>query len=560
MSPALGTWVLLVAFSPVNAQTAAPPLVDTVATELERIHSHLSTEDDPPHWMAVGVTTTESVSFSASNGVTTEPYRSRSRLADIDVRVGTPELDSTHKIRDAGWFDDDGREAISLPLNDADGDAIRKAIWRGADDAYRHARKRLLKVKNNLAVKVASEDRSGDFSPSEAVQFMASATAMGVDEDALRIQLRDASRRFLASEVIEDSNISINAVQSERIIVTTEGTRLRLPRSAIRLGVWARTTAPDGMDINVYESVDVTHSEDLPADAALGIMVSEVIARVEALAAAPVVEPTAAPAILRGRAAAVFFHEVLGHRIEGHRQKDDDEGKTFTDKVGQPILPAFISVIDDPTATHNDGVVLNGHYTHDDEGVPSQATVIVDKGVLTDFLTSRSPIEATPRSNGHGRRQVGNAVVARQGNLMVRAHRSVSYASLRRALLAELRRQGKPFGFIVDDITGGFTFTGRVTPNAFAVQTVGIHRVWADGTPDELMRGADLIGTPLTTFNQIIAASDTESVFNGSCGAESGWVPVSATAPDLLIREIEVQRSEKQHDRPPILPAPKVSP
>jgi len=312
------------------------------------------------------------------------------------------------------------------------------------------------------------------------------------------------------------------------------------------------------MDINVYESIDVDHPSKLPNPDALSALVSHVMERVETLAAAPVVEPTAAPAILRGRAAAVFFHEVLGHRIEGHRQKDDDEGKTFTDKVGQPILPSFISVIDDPTATHNADVVLNGHYTHDDEGVPSEATVIVDKGVLTDFLTSRSPIEATPVSNGHGRRQVGNAVVARQGNLMIRAHRSVSYPTLRRMLLAELKRQGKPFGFVVDDITGGFTFTGRVTPNAFAVQTVGIHRVWADGRPDELMRGADLIGTPLTTFNQVIAASDTESVFNGSCGAESGWVPVSATAPDLLIREIEVQRSEKQHDRPPILPAPTV--
>ena len=55
----------------------------------------------------------------------------------------------------------------------------------------------------------------------------------------------------------------------------------------------------------------------------------------EALRKAPVAEPYDGPAMLSGRAAAVFFHEVLGHRLEGHRQKDEDEGQTFTKKVGQ---------------------------------------------------------------------------------------------------------------------------------------------------------------------------------------------------------------------------------
>ena len=551
--------MLAAAMTGAHAQSAAPPLVETLAHELDRIEASLATQPDPPHWMAIGAVTSQTLVLSASNGVATQPTWTHQRLADVDVRVGTPALDNTHKIRDAGWFDGDGREAISLPLDAGHDEAIRRAIWRAADDAYRQARKRLLKVKNNLAVKVEAEDRSGDFSPSDPAKSTAPLDGLEINAEEWTAQLRDASVRFLRSPVVEDSNLSLHAVQSERTIVTTEGTRLQLPRTAVRLGVWARTTAADGMDISVYESVDVRDPTELPSGPDLNRLVDAVEARVSALAVAPVVEPTAAPAILRGRAAAVFFHEVLGHRIEGHRQKDDDEGKTFTDKVGQPILPRFISVIDDPTAANEGDVVLNGHYTHDDEGVVAARTVIVDRGVLADFLTSRSPIEATPRSNGHGRRQVGNAVVARQGNLMVRAHTTVPYPRLRQMLVAELRRQGKPFGFIVDDITGGFTFTGRVTPNAFAVQTVGIQRVWADGRPDELMRGADLIGTPLTTFNQVIAASDRVSVFNGSCGAESGWVPVSAVAPDLLIREIEVQRSEKQHDRPPILNAPEAA-
>ena len=139
---------------------------------------------------------------------------------------------------------------------------------------------------------------------------------------------------------------------------------------------------------------------------------------------------------------------------------------------------------------------------------------------------------------------------------MVQAHETVSEEKLRAMLLEQIKAQGVDFGLIVEDITGGFTLTGRVIPNSFNVRPVSVWKVYADGRPDELVRGGDLIGTPLTVFNNILAASDEVEVFNGVCGAESGWVPVSATAPSLLLKEIEVQRKEKGNDRPPLLPAP----
>ena len=169
---------------------------------------------------------------------------------------------------------------------------------------------------------------------------------------------------------------------------------------------------------------------------------------------------------------------------------------------------------------------------------------------------SRSPIEDFDRSNGHGRRQPGAAVVARQGNLVVRASESVPYDQLREQLVGLIQEQGKPFGLILDDISGGFTLTGRTQPNSYAVKPVTAWRVFPDGRPDELVRGIDMIGTPLVTFQKIVAASDDTQVFNGVCGAESGWVPVSAIAPDLLVEEIEVQRQAKGNDRPPLLPPP----
>jgi TldD protein len=532
--------------------------MDTIADELSRVNTALAEQDERPHWMAVGVLDNDMWYIEGSNGATTEPHRRRFRSADIDIRVGTPTLDNTHKIRDAGWFDVDEKSAFSLPLDDEDEEAIRLAVWRAADSAYRAARKRLIRVRTNQAVKVAREDNSADFSSAPIATVQRDAPALQLDEIAWQDSIRSASARLATLPHIEDSHLSVSAERVVRTIVTTEGTQLSIPHFGYRLSIWARTTAEDGMNLAVSEGFDSHSVTGLPDESRLNKAVDTVADKLLALRQAPVVDPTTAPAILYGRAAAVFFHEVLGHRVEGHRQKDEDEGQTFTDKVGEIVLPTFISVHDDPTIARFNNTDLNGHYTHDDEGVLAQRVGIVENGILRSFLTSRSPIAGFPSSNGHGRRQLGHAVVARQGNLIVSAQRTVSRNRLRQKLIQEIRRHDSDHGFIFEDITGGFTFTGRVTPNAFAVQPVTVYRVWADGRPDELVRGVDLIGTPLTTFQQIIAASDSPKVFNGSCGAESGWVPVSAIAPDLLIREVEVQRSEKANDRPPLLAAPVV--
>ena len=255
----------------------------------------------------------------------------------------------------------------------------------------------------------------------------------------------------------------------------------------------------------------------------------------------------------------MFFHEILGHRIEGHRQKDEDESGTLADKVGEQIFPEFLSITDDPTLTHWEDIALNGHYIYDDEAVKSQTVNIVEDGILRNFVMSRAPIEAQATSNGHGRREPGEIPVARQGNLIVSANPTspsrVSAAQLKQELIKEIKKQDKPFGLIFDDISGGFTFTGRATPNSYAVKPVTVWKLYPDGR-EELVRGVDMIGTPLITFSRISMASAETQVFNGVCGAESGWVPVSAISPDLLVTEVEVQRRSKDHERPPLLEPP----
>jgi predicted Zn-dependent protease len=276
----------------------------------------------------------------------------------------------------------------------------------------------------------------------------------------------------------------------------------------------------------------------------------------EKLKLAPIAEPFVGPAILSGRAAGVFFHEIFGHRVEGHRQKDQAEGQTFTKSVGLPVLPTFLSIYFDPTVRKAAGTDLNGSYRYDDEGMPGQRLTVVDRGVLRAFLMSRSPVLQFDKSNGHGRRQPGFEVVSRQSNLIVESGNTVSDARLREMLREEIRRQNKPYGLYFEEVTGGYTQTRRGGLQAFAVLPLVVYKVYPDDRPDELVRGVDIVGTPLASFSKILATSNRPEVFNGYCGAESGSVPVSAVSPALLVSEIETQRKEKSSDRPPLLPRP----
>jgi predicted Zn-dependent protease len=318
----------------------------------------------------------------------------------------------------------------------------------------------------------------------------------------------------------------------------------------------AQGKAADGMNLFASETFEADDPSRLPDEKTVLAAVEKVHRKLVALLKAPLVEPTTAPAILSGKAAGVFFHEIFGHRIEGHRQKDETEGQTFTKMVGQAILPEFLSVKMDPTLRRQAGVDLFGWYDFDDEGVEGRKVSVVKNGVLENFLLSRSPIQGFPASNGHGRKQPGAEVVSRQSNLVVESAKSFSPAELRQKLLEEVKKQNKPYGLYFEEVSSGFTITSRRGVQAFSVFPVMVYRVYPDGRPDELVRGADIVGTPLTSFSKIAATSTEVTVFNGYCGAESGQVPVSASSPALLVSEIEVSLRERSLERPPFLGPP----
>jgi TldD protein len=339
-------------------------------------------------------------------------------------------------------------------------------------------------------------------------------------------------------------------------MVSSEGHRLKHGNHYLRLGLGVSGMAEDGMELDRHHIFSSATMGRLAAEDEVMEAAERLVRELEELIDAPLVEPYIGPAVLRNRASGVFFHEIFGHRMEGHRQKSEREGQTFTKKVGEQILPEFISVYDDPSMSIFQGTELRGYYKFDDEGALARRVNLVENGVLRNFLMSRSPIENFPTTNGHGRRQYGYDVVSRQGNLIIESSNAVPYERLREMLIEECQDQDKPYGLIFDDISGGFTMTGRRGPQAFKVLPLLVYRVYADGRPDEVVRGVDIVGTPLTSFSKIIVTADDDGVFNGTCGAESGMIPVSAVSPSILVSEIEVEKRQKEQEKPPILPPP----
>ncbi len=539
-----------------NPRPAASGILEAMRQELSRSLENFKKQALPPYFLSYQITETHSISVHGAYGTITSSSDSRSRQLNIDLRVGDPTFDNTHPIRgEMPSFDFGDRfSMVEVPLDD-EPSAIRRVLWYQTDRKYKKAQEHYMRAKSNAQVKVAPEDASADFSKEPAEKYVEAPVEVRVDRAAWEQKIRKYTAPFARSAEIYDGEATLSVEGVTRWYVNSDGSELQTSSAYYRLLLSAYSKAEDGMELPRYESFVAFAPDELPDDATVLNAVAKMIADLDALKKAPVVEPFTGPAILSGRASGVFFHEVFGHRIEGHRQKDEDEAQTFKKKVGEKILPDSFSVYLDPTQRQLGRTELVGYYLFDDEGVRARRVDVVKDGVFENFLMSRSPIAGFDHSNGHGRSQPGFSVVARQSNLVVTTSKPVSHDELKKMLIDLIKKQKKPFGLVFDDIEGGFTMTQRFIPNAFNVLPVMVYRVYPNGA-EELVRGVDLIGTPLTVFSKVVAADDSSEVFNGICGAESGWVPVSASSPDILISQIEVQKKEKSQERAPILAAP----
>lgn len=513
---------------------------------------------EAPYFISYTLRDIEEAEVIGKFGAVFGKARDRRRVLHVEVRVGSYDLDNTS----AGESDGDVDLALSLsevskdaPLDD-NLDALRGSLWLLTDQKYKaalasYARKRARGVRD-----VEPEDKLPSFSREKPVKWSGEPPRYEVDLDKLAESVRVAGERLKQAPVL-DGEIKVNADRVSRYFVSSEGAETIEHRTIFAAHLSAEARAKDGMLLSNARDFYGRSADQLPTAQTLATAVDGLVRDLSLLQAAPAADPYNGPAILMEEAAGVFFHETIGHRLEGERQVSSQEGRTFKGQIGQKVLPPFLSVLDDPTMVATaDGVKLNGFYRFDDEGVPARPVTLIEKGVLRDYLKSRTPVLGSLRSNGHARAEGTNDPIGRMANLIVKAEQTVPLVELKAQLLAEVRRQGKPYGLIIADILGGSTNTMNFGSQTFRGQPTMVYRVDAKTGEETLVRGVEMVGTPLSSVAKIIGASNTVGVFNGFCGAESGMAPVSTVAPAVLFTEIELQRAQHVSERPPILLPP----
>ncbi|HMF79170.1 MAG TPA: metallopeptidase TldD-related protein, partial [Bryobacteraceae bacterium] len=386
----------------------SPPgnLVSILSGELTREFDVLKTKGDPaalPYYMAYEVTDQENDAESASLGALVNNIHNHERGVDTTIRIGNPKFDNYHPFKGQPI-----RFTVNTALSlDDDANQIRRVLWSESDRVYKLGSRRLLQLKTDNQLVAEQSETNADFSTEPAATYAKLPETYRFDGAAWADKLRTWSAEFKSHPQIVASNVSYRASRETRTFVNTEGSAIQLGSNLFRLEIQGGAIAQDGMQLQTFTSIEASEPGHLPADSVVRTRVRELADKLDALVKAPPAEPIVCPAILSGRASAVFFHEIFGHRVEGHRQKDISEGQTFTKMLGTKVLPSFISVDFDATRTNYQGADLIGHYEYDDEGVKARPVKVVEDGVLKTFLLSRSPVGEFVQSNGHGRRQPG---------------------------------------------------------------------------------------------------------------------------------------------------------
>jgi TldD protein len=531
----------------------------------ERLDKYLATlrkaDTLKPYFLAYRINDTLYHSFLANKGGVVEDKSGASRYLGVEARVGSGKFDNSHPMREnldfTAW---DGYQNVRIPF-ESEGRPAEQALKVATDFAFRAAKDQFIKIRANVDVRPAEDDTGLDFASAKPARHIEPPMKMPPSRkslDSLYARIRKATMLFANRSNLYSSQIDFSFRKVRKLLVNSEGTALAHTETLGNIGIYVETKAQDGMILWLTKDF---FFKEIPMDLSYDTLAQAtelLLRRLDTLRTAPVMETYVGPVILKNVAAAVFTHEVFGHRVEGHRQKAADEGQTFVTKIDQSLASPFITIQDDPTRQSAMGIPLNGHYLFDDEGVPARPTPLMVNGVFRDFLFSRSVLSPKGASNGHGRGVLGLQPVARMGNTILEASRTVPARSLRDSLKAILKKAGKPYGLLLHDISGGFTYTGRDLPQSFRVEPLYVSQIFADGRPDRVVRGVDAVGTPLVSLRQVALAGDDPAVFNGFCGAESGWIPVSAVAPSLLLESMEFETRAKDQNKPPILAPPEV--
>lgn len=540
---------------------AQDKMLDFLKGELKSQMTTLQKGEYAPYYMNYRVIDNYTRTIRSAMGATVSTDEEKQIIFIPQIRIGSPEFGNFHESQNGVAINRfSGAPTILLPADLQNGlEAMREIMREEVNGRYRFAVTSYERATAKKGVQIENEDKSPDFTKAKAEKYFEPALKrerVDLDTKAWADQLNKYSALLTENKDIINANTTLTYRIWRKYFVSTEGAEIAENRTYAILSVRATTMADDGMELPLNTSYFAYFPDELPSPEVIMNDLKNLSAKLSELKVAPLVQPYTGPALLSGSASGVFFHEIFGHRIEGQKMKSERDGQTFKNMVGQSVLPAALSVYCDPTMKKYHGNPLNGYYIFDDQGVRGERVEVVKDGILKNFLMTRTGLDGFPRSNGHARAEFEYDPTSRQSNLIIETNNYKTDAQLRQLLIDEAKKQDKEYGYFFKTVTGGFTQTGRAGANSFNVTPLEVYRIYVDGRPDELVRGVDLIGTPLSMFSNIEYAGGEFEIFTGTCGASSGNVPVTAISPTIFVNKVELQKKAKPTVTPALLPRP----
>jgi TldD protein len=519
-----------------DAAASSDPVLKALHEELERSKAQLKMENVPaPYYIEYRLSDVHAFEAETAFGALRQNQTIHTRTIHVVVRVGDYKQDSYYGR---------GMGAVELAPVDNDVEALRRQLWLATDQAYKMASEALA-AKKALMSEFTGGQPFDDFAHANPLQLIDPLVKLDYDPKPWIAMLEKATDLYRSDPKIEALSGTARFQAVNQYFENTEGTVTRHGYAVYDLILSASTQAADGMRLDRSPYFVAASAKELPSAAEFQSSAEKMLATLKALREAPIVEEDyRGPVLFSSDAATDIFDSMIGRNVLGDRPKPGDSARTtgdFASNYKSRVLPAFLSVVDDPTLKAFEGKTLIGSYDTDDEGVRPEKVSVIQDGVLENYLLGREPIRDFPDSNGHGRAGPGQSPVPSIGNLVVQAKQTLSPDDLKKKLIDICRQEGKPFGYYVETMA-------NQDPRL-------LYRVYEKDGHEELVRGAvfDELDTR-TLRNDLIAVGNDPLVSN-----REGLIPTTVIAPSILLDELEVKRTDAKNAKLPEYPPPDLS-
>lgn len=548
-------------------------LLRALQDELTRSMDSLELEDVvKPHFIGYTVHADHHITVNASNGGVENANTNNSRRLEIEMRVGSRELDNSNYM---------SRNFRSQRVNrtltlDDDYDLLRKQIWLATDTAYKDALETY--AAKEAAMKNSQQEATLDFSTEEPNVFIDQRRSQKLDIEDVRNFARELSEVGQERSFIYDSDVMAFTNQHVDTYLNSEGSHFTRIDDTAYIRVTAWTQSDDGRYVSDFLYIVGRSWKDI---ADLPKVKREVMAMHERLKATREAEPLDrynGPVLFQGQAAAELVGQVLARNLINYKKpvfENDPVAAMFNramlvstlkERLGSRVLPRSWNVYDDPTQTMYQGVDLVGHYPVDSDGLLTRRVNLVENGVLKMLLSDRNPsmdIQNSTASNATGS---GPSV----SNLFIEGNDGLSGEELNQLLLDIVEENGEEFGIRIDRAANPFVQISGV-PSAYLGSQIGhsipairAYKVYPNGD-EELVRHAVVRGDLLREMRNLPGYSSDVSVHNsnymfqgGDVSVFSANVPVFASiiTPDILIEDASLSYMEGVVRSLPIVPHP----